>query len=196
MALTESSMLQLGFQAPDFDLPNIDGHTISRSHFLGRPLLIMFICNHCPYVKHVATELANIGTDYLNKEIGIVSIQSNDVDAYPDDSAEKMKEESEHRGYSFPYLLDSDQSVAKAYTATCTPDFFLFDANHKLAYRGRLDETRPTRITSGVYDSKGNEANGRELRAAMDAVLSGNSPALEQWPSMGCNIKWKPEKTA
>ena len=192
MALTESTMMKLGSLAPEFSLPNIDGKQISNSDYANQALLVMFICNHCPYVKHIAEELARLGNDYANKEIGIVAIQSNNVSEYPDDSPEKMKEEVANRGYTFPYLHDETQQVALAFTAACTPDLFLFDADHKLAYRGRLDETRPTRIESGVYDSKGNEADGKELRAAIDAVLSGQSPDEKQFPAMGCNIKWKP----
>ena len=192
MALTESAMMKLGTPAPDFSLPNIDGTTVSKQDFAGKPMLVMFICNHCPYVKHIATELARIGNDYRAEGIGLVGIQSNDVEAYPDDSPELMKVESETHGYPFPYLYDATQQVALAYTAACTPDFFLFDAAHELKYRGRLDETRPTRISSGVYDSTGNEANGKELRAAIDAVLAGEDPDSKQLPSLGCNVKWKP----
>ena len=140
----------------------------------------------------MADELAKLGKDYADKAIGIVAIQSNNVEEYPDDSPEKMKLESSNRGYEFPYVSDPTQKVALAFTAACTPDFFLFDADHKLVYRGRLDETRPTRISSGVYDSTGNEANGEELRAAIEATLAGDSPSEKQLPSMGCNIKWKP----
>ena len=192
MALTESTMIKLGTPAPDFSLPNIDGTTVSKQDFAGKPMLVMFICNHCPYVKHIATELARIGNDYRAEGIGLVGIQSNDVEAYPDDSPELMKVESKTHGYPFPYLYDATQQVALAYTAACTPDFFLFDAAHELKYRGRLDETRPTRISSGVYDSTGNEANGKELRAAIDAVLAGEDPDSKQLPSLGCNVKWKP----
>ena len=192
MALTESTMMKLGTPAPDFSLPNIDGTTVSKQDFAGKPMLVMFICNHCPYVKHIATELARIGNDYRAEGIGLVGILSNDVEAYPDDSPELMKVESETHGYPFPYLYDATQQVALAYTAACTPDFFLFDAAHELKYRGRLDETRPTRISSGVYDPTGNEANGKELRAAIDAVLAGEDPDSKQLPSLGCNVKWKP----
>ena len=185
-------MLKLGSVAPDFELPDTAGKVVSRNQFVGQPLLVMFICNHCPYVKHIAAELAKLGCDYAEKGIGLVAIQSNDVDEYPDDSPEMMRKESDDRGYRFPYLYDETQRVALAFTAACTPDFFLFDANHQLVYRGRLDETRPTRIRSGVYNSAGNEAHGKELRAAMDATLAGGKPDPQQFPSMGCNIKWKP----
>ncbi len=193
MALTESTMLPLGSSAPDFELPDVlNDTTVKLSDFADRPLLVMFICNHCPYVKHVAPELARIAKDYQNTPLGILAIQSNDVENYPDDAPEKMKLEAEKQGYPFPYLYDETQNVAVRFTAACTPDFFLFDADHKLAYRGRLDETRPTRIQSGVYDSTNNQPHGSELRAAIDAVLSGASPAETQLPSMGCNLKWKP----
>jgi len=189
MALTESTMLKLGSPAPEFSLPATDGSTVSKIAFDGKPLLVMFICNHCPYVKHLAGQIKSVSDDYAAK-VGIVGIQSNDTKDYPDDSFEKMKEEVESRGYAFPYLLDADQTVAKAFTAACTPDFFLFDSNHCLAYRGRFDETRPTRIESGVYDSTQTPSTGIEIRAAIDAVLAGKQPAEKQYPAMGCNIKW------
>jgi len=192
MALTPSTMLELGTEAPDFSLPDTEGNTVSKDDFRGKPLLVMFICNHCPYVKHVADELARLGKDYMPKGVGVVAIMSNDVENYPDDSPEKMKAEKASRGYPFPYLYDASQEIAQAYTAACTPDFFLFDADHKLVYRGQLDDTRPERISSGNYDSSNNEANGKDLRAALDAVLAGEKPGGEQKPSMGCNIKWKP----
>jgi len=197
MALTPSTMLALGTPAPDFSLTDTAGNTVARDDFRGQPLLVMFICNHCPYVKHVAPELARLGRDYgvasgvPSGGVGIVAIQSNDVEAYPDDAPDKMREEVEARGYTFPYVLDADQSVAKAYTAACTPDFFLFDAGHKLFYRGQLDGTRPHRISSGNYDTRDGEANGEDLRAALDAVLNKGPAPERQLPSMGCNIKWK-----
>ncbi len=192
MALTESTMMKLGSDLPAFELPDFDGQQVSSAQFVGRPLLVMFICNHCPYVKHVADELARLGNDYADRDIGIVAIQSNNVEEYPDDSPELMKQEAADRGYVFPYLHDESQGVAISFTAACTPDLFLFDADHKLAYRGRLDETRPLRIKSGVYDSTGQEPDGKEIRAAIEAVLSGDKPADQQLPAMGCNIKWKP----
>ena len=140
---------------------------------------------------HVAPELARLANDYGQK-IGVVAIQSNDVANYPDDAPEKMKEEKEKRGYAFPYLYDQDQSVAKAYTAACTPDFFLFDAEHRLVYRGQLDATRPFRISSGNYDDRNGAADGKDLRAALDAVLAGTPVPEKQYPSIGCNIKWIP----
>ncbi len=192
MALTESNMLRLDSELPEFSLPNVDGKIVASRDFTDQPLLVMFICNHCPYVKHVAPELVRLANDYLGKGIGIVAIQSNDVENYPDDSPEKMQAEVTERGYPFPYLYDESQNVAVRFTAACTPDFFLFDKDHKLVYRGRLDETRPTRVESGVYVSSGIEPNGRDLRAALDAVLAGEKPDENQLPSMGCNIKWKP----
>lgn len=191
MSLTESTMLALQSPAPAFSLPATDGSTVKLSDFEGQPLLVMFICNHCPYVKHLAAEMKSVAEDYAGK-IGVVGIQSNDTTAYPDDSFEKMKQEVVDRGYPFAYLFDEDQQVAKRFTAACTPDFFLFDADHQLAYRGRFDETRPTRIESGVYDSEQSPANGNEIRAAIDAVLAGEKPAEKQFPAMGCNIKWIP----
>ena len=191
MAQTPSTMLDLGTACPDFSLSDTDGTTVARDDFGGRPLLVMFICNHCPFVHHVAPELARLANDHAGR-LGIVAVQSNDAGAYPDDAPDKMAEEKAKRGYAFPYLYDADQSVAKAFTAACTPDFFLFDADHKLAYRGQLDGTRPHRISSGNYDDRNGAANGEDLRAAIDAVLKGEAPSAEQRPSMGCNIKWIP----
>ena len=194
MALTPSTMLALGTPAPDFARHDTDGIPVSRDNYTDHPLLVMFICNHCPYVKHVAPELARLGKDYglaSGGNLGIVAIQSNDIEAYPDDGPEKMKEEVALRGYTFPYVLDEDQSVAKAYSAACTPDFFLFDAEHKLVYRGQLDSTRPHRIASGQYDERNGAANGEDLRKAIDQVMAGEAVTVEQVPSMGCNIKWK-----
>ena len=192
MALTESTMMKLGSDLPAFELPNVDDKLVGSAQFAGKSLLVMFICNHCPYVIHVADELARLGKDYADREIGIVAIQSNNVDEYPADSPELMKKEAADRGYGFPYLYDASQKVAISFTAACTPDLFLFDAQHKLAYRGRLDETRPKRIESGVYDSSENLADGKEIRAAIEAVLAGEKPGDQQLPAMGCNIKWKP----
>lgn len=194
MALTESTMMRLGTEAPDFVLPNTDGNMVSKQDFLGKPLLVMFICNHCPYVIHVAGELARLGSEYQAKGVAVVAIQSNNAIEYPADAPERMQEEVTSRGYTFPYLYDETQQVAESYTAACTPDFFLFDEDHRLAYRGRLDETRPTRIKSGVYDSTGNEPTGKDLRTAIDSVLAGEMPGEKQLPSVGCNIKWKPAK--
>ena len=175
-------MLPLGTQAPDFSLTNVDSQNVSLADFSGKPaLLVMFICNHCPFVKHIADELAAREREYQSQGAGIVAISSNDSTKYPEDSPEQMVHEAENRGYVFPYLFDEDQAVAKAYNAACTPDFFLFDGEQKLVYRGQLDASRP-----------GNEipVTGSDLRAALDAVLSGQSVAEQQTPSIGCNIKW------
>jgi peroxiredoxin len=176
-------MLPLGTPAPDFRLLDTTGKLVTLDDFRGRPaLLVMFICNHCPFVKHVAAELASLGKDYLPKGVGIVAINSNDADAYPEDSPAKMREEKLARGYEFPYLYDESQAVAAAYHAACTPDFYLFDGKLTLAYRGQLDASRP-----------GNDVpvTGQDLRAALDAVLAGRRPAAEQRPSIGCNVKWR-----
>jgi peroxiredoxin len=177
-------MLPLGTAAPDFSLPNVDGRTVTLADAAGpRGTLVMFICNHCPFVKHVADQLAALGRDCLPRGIGVVAISSNDVSSHPADSPEQMVHEAEERGYVFPYLYDETQEVAHAYHAACTPDFFLFDGDRKLAYRGQLDASRP-----------GNEipVTGADLRAAIDALLSGHPVPTEQRPSLGCNIKWKP----
>lgn len=190
MSLTPSTMLPLGTACPDFDLyDTVSGNLVSRQDFSTEPLLVMFICNHCPFVKHVAPELARIGRDYAGK-IGIVAVSSNDAAQYPADGPELMKQEAQLQGYVFPYLHDESQEVAKKFTAACTPDFFLFDHSHRLAYRGQLDETRPTRVSSGVYTNE-NAPHGKDLRAAIDAVISYNPPRGAQLPSIGCNIKWK-----
>jgi peroxiredoxin len=183
MVLTPSTMLELGKRAPDFSLPSVDGKTVSRDDYEGKPLLVMFLCNHCPYVKHLRNHLATTCKEYEDKGIGIVGISANDAAAYPDDSPAKMAEEAKEAGYTFPYLFDESQEVAKAYRAACTPDFFLFDRGHNLVYRGQYDNSRPD---SGV------PLTGGDLRAAMDAVLAGEAVPDEQKPSIGCNIKWKP----
>ncbi|MFN6191482.1 MAG: thioredoxin family protein, partial [Planctomycetia bacterium] len=184
MVRTPSTMLPLGTTAPDFSLLNVDGRTVSLADAAGpKGTVVMFICNHCPFVKHVADQLAALGRDVMPLGIGIVAISSNDVSMHPADSPEQMVHEAEDRGYPFPYLYDESQEVAKDYHAACTPDFFLFDASRKLVYRGQLDASRP-----------GNEipVTGADLRAAIDAVLAGRPVAAEQRPSLGCNIKWKP----
>jgi len=191
LALTPSTMLALGTPAPEFALPDTTGRVVARDDFRGRPLLVMFICNHCPYVKHVAPELARLGRDYGDR-IGIVAIQSNDVSTYPDDAPDKMAIEAAAQGYTFPYLHDETQAVAKAYAAACTPDFFLFDAAHKLVYRGQLDGTQPTRLGPGNYSSADNASDGSAMRAALDALLGGQPVPGDQQPAVGCNIKWKP----
>jgi peroxiredoxin len=183
MVKTPSTMLPLGTQAPRFSLLSTDGKTVTVDDFAGAPgLLVMFICNHCPFVKHVRDGLAEFGREYQERGLGIVAINSNDVVAHPDDRPDKMKEEATAVGYTFPYLFDETQEVAKAYRAACTPDFFLFDKGHKLIYRGQFDASRP-----------GNEipVTGSDLRAAADALLAGKPVPSAQIPSMGCNIKWK-----
>lgn len=187
MAQTPSQMLQLGTKAPDFNLPDPDGNLFSRDELAGsNGLLVMFICNHCPFVKHVAGELAKIGDDYQGKGIGIAAINSNDVENYPDDAPPKMNQFSRQHGFSFPYLFDESQEVAKAYKAACTPDFYLFDENLNLVYRGQLDDSRP----------KNDEPlNGKDLRAAMDSMVAGRPVPEDQKPSIGCNIKWKSGNT-
>ncbi|MBI1319555.1 MAG: redoxin domain-containing protein [Candidatus Hydrogenedens sp.] len=183
MVRTASTMLPLGTPAPEFDLPEPDGTRHSLAEFASaKALLVMFLSNHCPYVKLVREEIARLARDYQAQGVGIVGIMSNDVDNYPDDAPDKMAEEAARYGYPFPYLYDEDQSVAKAYRAACTPDFFVFDAEHRLAYRGQLDAARP---------GNGIEPDGADLRAALDAVLSGQPAADGQKPSLGCNIKWK-----
>lgn len=176
-------MLALGTEAPDFSLTDVvSGDEVSLSDYEDKTgVLVMFICNHCPYVKHVRSELARIGKDYADSGIGTVAICSNDPEVSPGDSPDLMKEEAETHGYVFPYLFDETQEVAKAYTAMCTPDFFLFGPDRKLVYRGRMDGSRPD---SGV------PVTGEELRAAMDAVLAGEPVSEEQHASMGCSIKW------
>jgi peroxiredoxin len=177
-------MLPLGTKAPDFSLPDPSGHKVSLVDFAKNPaLLVVFMCNHCPYVKHVASGLAQLAKDYQAKGVAVVGISSNDVKSHPDDSPAKMAEEVKARGYAFPYLYDESQAVAKAYHAACTPDFYVFDRERRLAYRGQMDASRPD---SGI------PVSGKDLRAALDAVLAGKKPAAEQKPSIGCNIKWKP----
>ena len=184
MARTESTMAPLGMTAPPFTLPDTDGRSVSLDRFVGAPgLLVIFLCNHCPFVKHLAAELAEFVREYQLQGLAVVGINSNDVETHPGDSPEMMAREVEEVGYTFRYLFDEDQSVAKAYGAACTPDFFLFDAEQQLVYRGQFDDSRP-----------GNDApiTGTDLRAAADAVLEGRAVPKEQRPSVGCNIKWKP----
>jgi thiol-disulfide isomerase/thioredoxin len=182
MIATNSQMLELGTVATEFSLPDPDG----EQHSLGsdaEAYLVMFICNHCPFVKHVREELARLGHVYLPRNVSIVAINSNDTNIQPGDSPEKMKEEVANWGYEFPYVIDADQSVAKSYRAACTPDFFLFDAEKKLVYRGQLDASRP---------GNGIPVTGVDLRTALDALLSGSPVSPDQVPSIGCNIKWTP----
>lgn len=176
-------MLPLGTLAPDFELPDSTHKTVSLRDFSGASaLLVMFICNHCPFVRHVRSELAQLGRDYAAKNVAIVAINANDAEAYPEDSPAAMAEEVRAAGYSFPYLFDATQNVAHRYRAACTPDFFLFDGQRRLVYRGQLDDSRP---------GNGIPVTGRDLRAALDAVLAGESVPATQKPSLGCNIKWK-----
>jgi len=183
MVAVNSTMLPLGTAAPDIHLPDTDGKTVSLADFKGKPILVAFICNHCPYVKHIRAGLAQLGRDYLPRGAAIVGISSNDVANYPDDSPARMKQEAKAAGYLFPYLYDESQAAAKAYRAACTPDLYLFDRNHKLVYRGQFDDSRP---------GNGLPVTGADLRAALDAVLAGKPVSAAQKPSIGCNIKWKP----
>lgn len=184
MARTESTMLELSTEAPDFALTDVTtGKTVRRDDFSDKTaLLVMFICAHCPYVKHIEKTLGQLGSDYAGKPIAILAISSNDVANHPGDSPENLKAQAKANGFTFPYLYDESQSVARAYKAACTPDFFLFDASFKLVYRGQYDSSRP-----------GNDVpvTGEDLRAAIDTVLAGKPVPAEQRPSIGCNIKWK-----
>jgi peroxiredoxin len=185
MARTASTMLPLGTQAPDFQLPDtVSGETITLDTFADKQaLLVAFICRHCPFVQHVKDELAQIGKDYADADLGIVAISANDADNYPDDAPEKLAEMAQELDFNFPLCYDESQETAKTYTAACTPDFFLFDRDRKLVYRGQLDDSRP---------GSDEPVTGKDLRAAIDAVLSAQPVSSEQKPSMGCNIKWKP----
>ncbi|SDJ96306.1 thioredoxin family protein [Microbulbifer yueqingensis] len=182
MALTPSTMVPLGSVMPAFSLPDANGEVVSSDKYTGKPLLVMFICNHCPYVKHIAAALSEFAEEYIPAGLGIVAINSNDFRTYPEDSPARMREEIAARGYRFPYLVDEQQEVAKAFDAACTPDFFLFDHEGKLAYRGQFDGSRP---------GNNEPVDGSDLRAAADAVLRGEQPGEDQAPSVGCNIKWK-----
>jgi len=186
MVLTPSTMLALGTQAPEFDLPDVvSGQRVTLKTFAGKKaLLVMFICQHCPYVQHVKQELARLGGDYAKNDIGIVAISANDAEKYPDDAPSSLKAMAQTLGWTFPFCYDESQETAKAYTAACTPDFFLFDGQRTLAYRGQLDDSRP---------DNGKPVTGKDLRAAIEAVLAGRPVSAEQRPSVGCNIKWKPE---
>lgn len=184
MALTPSTMLPLHTAAPDFSLPDaVSGEILSLTQLRGAAAtVVMFICNHCPYVKHVQRELVQLARDYETRGVGFVAISSNDVDNYPDDRPELMRVEARRLGYPFPYLYDESQAVARAYQAACTPDFYVFDAELRLVYRGQLDDSRP---------GNGRPVSGADLRAALEALLSGAGISAEQLPSVGCNIKWK-----
>jgi len=183
MALTESTMLELGTAAPDFALRDVvSGKTVRRDDFRGQKgLLVMFICTHCPYVKHIEQGLAQLGSDYSGK-LGIVAISSNDAQNYPDDSPEGLKKQAQRLGFKFPYLYDESQSVAHAYKAACTPDIYLFDKDFKLVYRGQFDGARPGNNVA---------VTGQDLRTALDAVVKDEKPSTDQKASIGCNIKWK-----
>ena len=184
MALTPSTMLELGTRAPDFRLQDVvSGKVISLETFSSKNgLLVMFICRHCPYVQHVKEELARLGKDYVGKGIGVVAISANDPVKYPDDAPAQLKAMAQELGFNFPFCLDDTQETAKAYSAACTPDFFLFDQDQKLVYRGQLDDSRP---------GNGKPVTGRDLRAAIDALLAGRPISSDQRASLGCNIKWK-----
>jgi peroxiredoxin len=184
MALTESTMLKLGTTAPDFALANVvTGNTVRRDNFRGqKALLVMFICAHCPYVKHIEKELGTLGRDYAGKPVGIVAISSNDASTHPADNPAGLKQQAETHGFVFPYLYDETQAVAHAYKAACTPDLFLFDGDFSLVYRGQFDSSRP---------GNGIPVTGEDLRAAIDQVLAGKPVPADQRPSIGCNIKWK-----
>ncbi|MCA9729157.1 MAG: thioredoxin family protein [Candidatus Eisenbacteria bacterium] len=184
MVATPSTMLPLGTQVPEFSLPDVvTGKTVSsRELSEGKAALVMFICNHCPFVKHVMDELGRLGEDYVPQGVRIVAINSNDVETYPQDDAENMRDLATTRRWRFPFLLDEEQDVAKSFRAACTPDFFVFDGGGRLVYRGQLDESRPNNEVA---------VTGRDLRGALDAVLAGRAVSSEQIPSLGCNIKWK-----
>jgi peroxiredoxin len=184
MARTESMMLALGTPAPELELPDVvSGKPVQLGDFSRKKaLLVMFICRHCPFVKHVQNELARLGKDYASQSLGIVAISANDADAYPDDSPESLREMATELGFNFPLCYDESQDVARAYSAACTPDFFLFDEKRRLAYRGQLDDSRP---------GNGKPVTGRDLRAAIDALLTGRPVNPNQTPSIGCNIKWR-----
>jgi peroxiredoxin len=183
MARTPSTMLALGTAAPDFQLPDYDGRMHGLADFARSPaLLVAFICNHCPFVRHLRAEFAAVAREYAPRGLAVVAINSNDLDAYPQDGPDAMRGEAAEHGYVFPYLVDESQAVAKAYRAACTPDFFLFDASRRLAYRGQFDDSRP---------GNGRPVTGADLRAAIDAVLAGRAPSAGQQPSLGCNIKWR-----
>jgi peroxiredoxin len=184
MAMTASTMLELGTKAPDFHLPDTEGNLVSLSDFDDAPvLLVVFMCNHCPFVRHILDHLLELAREYQAKGVAVVGINSNDVESYPDDRPEMMAKIAREKGFPFPYLYDETQEVAKSYRAACTPDFFLFDGQRRLAYRGQMDDSRP-----GNHEP----ITGADLRAALEAVLAGRPVPERQRPSMGCNIKWKP----
>jgi thiol-disulfide isomerase/thioredoxin len=193
MAAVPSTMLELGTPMPRFALPDTrrghEGAVVTPETLEpSQVFLVMFICNHCPFVKHIRQELAKLGRDYGGRGVGIVAISSNDVERHPDDSPEKMAEEADAAGYTFPYCYDQTQEVAKAFRASCTPDFYLFDRDRRLVYRGQLDDSRPPRPGSPPAVP----VTGADVRAALEAVLAGEPVNADQKPSIGCNIKWKP----
>lgn len=184
MVATPSTMLPLGTRIPSFSLVDaVSGRTVTDQDLNGSPSLVMFVCNHCPFVKHVVNELGRLGEDYASRGVRIAAINSNDVEMYPQDNPQQMRGLAVELGWSFPFLHDTTQQVAKDFRAACTPDFYVFDAEGRLAYRGQLDDSRP---------SNDIPVSGRDIRAALDAALAGATPPAEQLPSLGCNIKWKP----
>jgi peroxiredoxin len=183
MTVTASKMISLGTSAPDFSLPDTEGNIVSLSDFERAPaLLVVFMCNHCPFVKHILKDFIELAKEYQEEGVAVVAISANDVDGFPEDSPEMMTQKAKEAGFTFPYLYDETQEVARAYQATCTPDFFLYDKERKLVYRGQMDDSRP-----------GNNVpiTGSDLRVALEAVLKGEKVPAKQRPSMGCNIKWK-----
>jgi peroxiredoxin len=186
MVKTSSTMLPLGTTAPSFSLPNVDGKLVSLDDFkLSKGVVIVFMCNHCPFVKHLRSGLAKFGAEYQARGVTVIGINSNDASAYPDDAPARMAEEAKSAGYTFPYLYDATQEVARAYRAACTPDFYVFDANRALVYRGQFDSSRP---------GNGQPVTGADLRNAVETMLTGKGPLETQKPSIGCNIKWIPGK--
>lgn len=183
MVAVNSFMVPLGTAAPSFALPSLDGQTISSGQFTGRPMLVMFLSNHCPYVKHIERQLGSLLAEYSAAELAAVAISSNNIETHPDDGPSGLTEQVTRAGFTFPYLVDESQEVALAYRAACTPDFFLYDAQHRLAYRGEFDESRPANEVP---------VTGQALRAALDRVLAGAPAPEPQVPSLGCSIKWKP----
>lgn len=183
MAQTPSTMVELGTPLPAFRLPDSGGRELDSAELNGNPVLVAFICNHCPFVKHIAPAFSALAREYMDRGLAVVAINSNDWSTHPEDSPEKMAEEVRQRDYPFPYLADASQEVARAFGAACTPDFFLYDRHHRLVYRGQFDDSRPGSDTP---------VTGTDLRAACDAVLAGDTPDPEaQKPSLGCNIKWR-----
>jgi peroxiredoxin len=183
MARTPSTMLPLGTAAPDFRLPDFDGRMHGIGDFEAAPaLLVAFVCNHCPFVRHLRSEFAAFAREFAPRGLAVVAINSNDIAVYPQDGPDAMRQEAAELGYVFPYLLDESQDVARAYRAACTPDFFLFGAARRLVYRGQFDDSRP---------GNGRPVTGADLRAAVEATLAGGTPSAEQFPSLGCNIKWR-----